>query len=163
MFVVTYRKIFFILSAILVIISIGAMIYFGFELGIDFKGGTITQVSYGASTGPVIAPLAPAPQAARPDQNLIKSELDKLDLGNYLLQPTGQNGYSLRTRELVPEEKDKVLAALSLNNKNPITVENYNSIGPVIGNELKNKALYCHCTCNTLYRTFHYLCLPPRF
>jgi preprotein translocase subunit SecF len=134
MFVVTYRKLFFALSLILIVISIAAMLRFGFNFGIDFKGGTITQVSYNAAP-----PLNAA--ATRPDQNQIKTELDKLNLGNYLLQPTGANGYSLRSRELLESEKQNVLKGLSLNNAHPVNLDNYSSIGPVVGNELKRKAL----------------------
>jgi preprotein translocase subunit SecF len=143
MFVVTYRKIFFIISALLILISVGAMIKFGFNFGIDFKGGTITQVSYSSVSSST--PLVTAPSAiavTRPDQEQIKSELDKIvNIGNYVLQPTGTNGFALRTRELNEQEKTQVLNALSLNNTRPITLDNYNSIGPVVGNELKRKAL----------------------
>jgi preprotein translocase subunit SecF len=125
MFVVHYRKVFFIFSGILLLISIAAMFTFGFNFGIDFKGGSITQVSY---------------QTAYPDQQMIKAELDTLKLGNYLLQPTGTTGYILRTRELTKEESQTLFTALSLNNKYPATIDKYDSIGPVVGNELKNKA-----------------------
>jgi preprotein translocase subunit SecF len=139
MFVVKLRNLFFTLSAILILVSIGAMFVFGFNFGIDFKGGTITQVIYApAFSGPVIGDTAQS--APRPEQILVQDALSKLDIGSYVLQPTGTNGYQLRTRELSTTEKDRVLSALSLNNVNPLTVTNYNSIGPVVGNELKNKA-----------------------
>jgi preprotein translocase subunit SecF len=125
MFVVNYRKTFFILSATLVVISIAAMIGFGFNFGIDFRGGAITQASY---------------KTARPDQKAIMGELDKLNLGNYVLQPVGDNAYSLRTKELSEPEKQAAFKALALNDKNPVTIDKYDSIGPVVGSELKNKA-----------------------
>jgi len=46
MFIVNNRKIFFTLSGLLVLGSILAMIFFGFNFGIDFKGGSILEVSY---------------------------------------------------------------------------------------------------------------------
>ncbi|MDQ3014403.1 MAG: protein translocase subunit SecF [bacterium] len=144
MFVVTYRKIFFIISALLILISIGAMVVYGFNFGIDFKGGTITQVSYMTTTGPLVtAPTATSTPAAvsRPDQESVKAELNKLGLGNYVLQPTGELGFVLRTVELNEQQKQQVLNALSLNGSRQITLENYNSIGPVVGNELKRKAV----------------------
>lgn len=125
MFVVKYKNLFFILSGILIAVSIIAMLVFGFNFGIDFRGGTITQVSY---------------SQGRPDQAVVKSALDKLSIGNYILQPTGTSEYVLRTRELTKDEKDSVLSALALNNTSSTTVEKYDSIGPVVGSELKNKA-----------------------
>ncbi len=136
MFVVIYRKIFFVLSALLIIVSIGAMIMYGFNFGIDFKGGTITQVSYQPTSTNFVA----VGKVVRPTQEEVKASLDKLDLGSYVLQPTGDNGFTLRSRELQEQEKQKVLDTLSLNNTHPLTLENYNSIGPVVGNELKRKA-----------------------
>ncbi len=126
MFVVTYRKLFFTLSALLIAVSIIAMFAFGFNFGIDFKGGTITEVSY---------------QAGRPDQTALNTAIAKLNLGNFVLQPTGTDSYDLRTRELSATEKDAVLGTLSLGSAYPLTVQSYNSIGPVVGSELKNKAV----------------------
>jgi preprotein translocase subunit SecF len=128
MFVVKYRSLFFTLSLILIVLSIGAMLTFGFNVGIDFKGGTITQVSY---------------KNERPQQLEVKSAIEKLNLKNFtdtLIQPTGDKGYIIRSREIAPTEKESFLNALSLNNKNPVTVEKYDSIGPVVGNELKKKS-----------------------
>ncbi len=125
MFVVTYRKLFYVLSVLLLVISIGAMVKFGFNFGIDFKGGAITEVSY---------------PTARPDQDAVKAEVDKLALGNSILQPVGTNMYSIRTRELTQVERDSLVKALSLNGQSEMKVEQFNSIGPSIGNELRRKA-----------------------
>ncbi|MBX4198648.1 protein translocase subunit SecF [Candidatus Parcubacteria bacterium] len=115
MFVVQYRKIFFVLSIILMAVSIAAM-----------RGGTISQVSY---------------KGERPLQAEVQEDLTKLGFGNIVLQPTGEKGYVLRTRELTPAEKETVLNVLSRNNTSPLNIEKYDSIGPVVGNELKRKAL----------------------
>lgn len=125
MFVVIYRKLFYILSVVIIAVSVYAMVSIGFSFGIDFKGGTITQVSYAVS---------------RPEQSVMRAELDKLDLGTYVLQPAGDAGYIVRTRELAVTEKEPFLKALSLSGQASTTVEKYDSIGPVVGSELKNKA-----------------------
>lgn len=125
MFVVQYRKTFFIISAILVLISIAAMITFGFNFGIDFKGGTITQVSY---------------QGERPTQEQVQTSIDRMELGSYVVQPTGETGYIFRTRELTNAEKDTLLQVLSFDGTKPFAVDKYDSIGPVVGSELKKKA-----------------------
>lgn len=138
------------LSGALLAISIVAMIMFGFNFGIDFKGGTITEVSYGANSTSTVA-------AIRPEQEAVKSEISKLNLGETILQPAGDKGYILRTRELTEIEKDGLISALSLNGKNPATVEKYNSIGPVIGAELKKKAVTAIAlviVCIVLFITF---------
>jgi preprotein translocase subunit SecF len=125
MFVVRFRTLFYILSALLLAISIWAMTNYGFNFGIDFKGGAITEVSY---------------PAGRPTQEAVKSEVDKLTLGGYILQPTGEQNFVIRTRELTQTEKASLNNALSLNGANNFTEIRFNSIGPSIGNELRQKA-----------------------
>jgi preprotein translocase subunit SecF len=130
MFVVKFRKIFFALSIVLILISIAAMVKFGFNFGIDFKGGTITQISYTKD---------------RPHPEELKAAVQKLAFENNsdtVIQPTGDKGYIIRTRELSNQEKDLFLTALDLNGSHgSTTVSRYDSIGPVVGNELKNKSL----------------------
>jgi preprotein translocase subunit SecF len=129
MFIVNNRKFFFTLSALLVIGSIAAMFMFGLKLGIDFRGGSILEVSY-ANT--------------RPALEIVRPNLDRLALGNYVLSPMGDLKYSLKARDLTPQEKTEVINALSPMdgvNQNIAKEERFNSIGPVVGNQMKNKAL----------------------
>lgn len=106
--------------------SVLAMYAYGFNLGIDFKGGSILEVSY---------------ESTRPSLESVRSELDNLDLGSYILTPTGERNYTLKTREITLDEKTSILGALSKDSANPPKEEKFNSIGPVVGNQLKNKAL----------------------
>jgi len=122
MFVVTHRKIFFILSAVIVGASLLSMAIFGLQFGIDFTGGAITEVSY-----PV----------ERPDKAAIEERLNNLAIGSYSLRPTGEEGFILRTRDLSEEERQAVLETLSLQGTTEVVQERFNSIGPVIGEELK--------------------------
>ncbi|HAO64971.1 TPA: protein translocase subunit SecF [Candidatus Taylorbacteria bacterium] len=128
MFVVKYRKIFYTFSGILVILSVAAMFVWGFNLGIDFKGGSVLEVAYtGTSTPPSLTDA--------------KASIDALKLGNYSLIPTGSNGYTLRTKDITPAEKTTVENALSQNGKLTLEEKQFDSIGPVLGQESKNKAL----------------------
>jgi preprotein translocase subunit SecF len=125
MFVVTYRKIFFTISAVLLLVSIVAMFIPGFQLGIDFTGGTITEVRY----------------EERPELAQMRSVIDTLGLGQYVLQPSGDSNYIIRTRTLTEEEKERFLNTLSFGGTQQVELERYNSIGPVIGRELRTRAL----------------------
>lgn len=125
MFIVRYRKIFFALTAILVIFSVGSMIFRGFNFGIDFTGGSILEVSYTDS---------------RPDLEAAKAKLDELSLGGYSLRPSGEKGFTLRTKEITSDVKNKVLVALSTDTKTPPHEDRFNTIGPTVGSELRNKA-----------------------
>ncbi len=126
MFIVNNRKFFFALSALLVIGSIVAMFVYGLNLGIDFKGGSVLEVSY---------------VNTRPEMSGVKSSLDSMGLGNYILTPSGEHNYVLKTKDLTPAEKTAVLSAFQKDPNNIAKEERFNSLGPVVGNQLKNKAL----------------------
>ncbi len=142
MFVITYRKLFFILSAVLTGISIFAMVYWGFNLGIDFKGGSITEVSYPGN---------------RPAFTEVKMSVEKLSLGEFILSPVGEKNFTIKTKDLTPAEKSTLIQALSLDGRAPLKEERFNSIGPVVGAELKNKAFLAIAVvilCIVLFVTF---------
>lgn len=126
MFIIKYKKIFLTFSAVLVALSIITFFVFGVKVGIDFKGGAFTEVVY---------------NEARPEQELVSKNLETLDLGSFLLQPTGEKGYILKSRDLTEEEHTKVLNSLSLGGKNKLTEVGFNSIGPSVGRELTRKAI----------------------
>ncbi|MEK7390729.1 MAG: protein translocase subunit SecF [Patescibacteria group bacterium] len=131
MFIIRHRKIFFIFTLVLVLFSVGSMIARGFNFGIDFTGGSILEVSY---------------ENARPDLDKVKEKLDSLavaggvPLGVYSLRPSGDMSYVLRTKEISNETKNKVFAALLLDGQAKAKEDRFNTIGPTVGGELRNKA-----------------------
>lgn len=125
MLVIKYRKIFFAIAAVAVVLSIGSIAVFGLTFGIDFTGGAITEVSY---------------PDGRPDKAVVEEQLQALELGGFSLRPTGENGYIFRSTDLTEENRVAVISALSLDGEAELVEERFNSIGPVIGQELRNKA-----------------------
>jgi preprotein translocase subunit SecF len=125
MFVVQYRKIWFILSALLIALSAYAIFTYGFNYSIDFKGGTITEVKY-AGTVPALDEL--------------NTRIEALNLGGFSARPSGSQDYIVRTKELSQEERTLLLGALNVSGSEP-AIERQNTIGPVAGTELKNKAV----------------------
>ena len=135
MFVINHKKIFFIFSSLLVVSSIFIISVFGLNFGIDFKGGSILEVAYLNEDHLAIEDL--------------KINLQELDLGNLTVQettfndPQGDvNGIILRTKNLTELERESIISVVSQNNQYQIEQKRYNSIGPVIGEELKGKALW---------------------
>ncbi len=120
MIVVKYRKIWYLLSALLIAASLFAVFAYGFNISIDFKGGTITEAGYDA----------------RPDKSLIESRIQDLDIGGFSVRPSGEKNYIVRTKELSGEEKAKLLTALQAT-----SIERQNTVGPTAGSELKGKAV----------------------
>lgn len=125
MIIVKYRKIFFILSAVFVGLSLFFTAIFGLTFGIDFTGGSILEVSY---------------PEGRPLKAELENRLNNLPIGAYSLRPTGDTGFLLRTRALEEGERLDILQVLTLNDSKRVVSERFNSIGPIIGQELRNKA-----------------------
>ncbi|EKE19204.1 MAG: protein-export membrane protein SecF [uncultured bacterium] len=119
------RKIFFVLSAILVIGSIAGLSIFGFNLGIDFTGGSLLEVNM---------PSAPA----APD---IESKINDMDLGKPQVQPAGENNYLIRTKEFGNDVKNDLLGKLR-ENFGDVEEMKFDTVGPTIGKELREKAVY---------------------
>jgi preprotein translocase subunit SecF len=125
MLIVKYRKIFFILTGVIVAAAIFSISFFGLNFGIDFTGGAITEISY---------------TDKRPSKEVLEERLGSLGIGGFSIRPTGEEGYILRTQDLTEEQRVAVLNTLSLGGEKEVVQERFNSIGPTIGSELRNKA-----------------------
>ncbi len=123
MFVVTYRKLFYVLSAILVIGSLISIKIWGLNPGIDFKGGSIIEVEY---TG------------IRPEQTTLATSLAPLAL-DASIRATGNNGYIIRMKDINQEQKNSLTAVLSIFGTS--TEKRFDSVGPLLGTEALRKAL----------------------
>ena len=142
MFVVTYRKLFYTLSAILMIGSVVALGVWGLNFGIDFKGGALLEVSYATT---------------RPEVVAVKDALNTLNLGEYSVRTTGNLGYIIRTKAITPAEKTGILMALTLKDSQKVTENRFDSIGPLLGAEAARKAMASVAlviVCIVLYITF---------
>lgn len=122
MLVVKYRKIWFTLSALVLTASFWAIYQYGFNLSIDFKGGTLTEIKY---------------TEARPMQAEIESKITVLNLGGFSVRPSGEANYVIRTRELSQDESQALHLAIGQRSM----IERQNTIGPVAGAELRSKAM----------------------
>jgi len=108
-------------------LSVLFVILWGLQFGIDFTGGSITEVKY----------------VERPEKSMVETELNTLKgLGVYSLRASGDANYILRTKDLEEAERLEVNNALSLGETLEMEVERFNSIGPIIGEELRNKAFF---------------------
>ena len=134
MLIVKYRKIFFILTGLIAAAAIFSVSFFGLNFGIDFTGGAITEVSY-----PEVV-LEEENINIRPSKETLETGLQNLDIGGFSIRPTGESGYILRTQDLTEEKRVAVLNTLSLGGEKQVIQERFNSIGPTIGSELRNKA-----------------------
>ncbi|OGI75444.1 protein-export membrane protein SecF [Candidatus Nomurabacteria bacterium RIFCSPHIGHO2_02_FULL_42_19] len=125
MFIIKYKKIFLILSVSMVLISVVFISVFGLKSGIEFRGGALVEVVY---------------KDSRPSQDVLNKNLQTLNLGSVLIQPTGELGYIVKSRDLSDLEHSSLLKELTLE-ENVATEISFTSIGPSVGKELARKAI----------------------
>ncbi|MFA5995353.1 MAG: protein translocase subunit SecF [Patescibacteria group bacterium] len=116
------RKIWYAVSTILIITSVIMMVVYGFKLGIDFTGGSLLQVHYNTT---------------RPDTTTIVNQLTSLNLGEIIVQLSGDSAVVIKTAFLDNEKRQQVLQALG----SDVVEDSFESIGPTVGEELRTKAV----------------------
>jgi len=125
MFVIKNKKIFITISIILVILSAVSVGYFGLSYGIDFTGGSIVEVTY---------------LNERPTVEMLHEQIDNMPIGDVSLREAGDQGYIVRTQFLEENEHGALLDLMTIGGEYQLNEERFNSIGPTIGDELKQKA-----------------------
>ncbi|MCD6550411.1 protein translocase subunit SecF [bacterium] len=121
---VKHKKLFFSLSGILVLASIIALILFGLRWGIDFVGGSIIEVDY---------------KDINPNVQEIRSDLSRLDLQEFSVQPKGDKGIILRTQAISEEMHQKILDILK--QKGDLEEARFELVGPIVGEEVRKKTV----------------------
>lgn len=121
-----YRRIYYSLSALLVVASISFFFIFGLKFGIDFRGGSLMQLKFVSSSVP--------------SSESIQSVLEGLSLGDIVVQSTGKSGVILRFVDIDESLHQSMLVRLEALGQ--FEEERFESIGPVIGEETKQKAIW---------------------
>ncbi len=160
MFIIKHKNIFLGLSAFFVIVSVVSIFVYGIRTGIDFTGGSLMEVTYGTpvasnvavvatSTTPTIPVIATSTAVAgtdtsskRPDVNMVREEIKTAGFKDAVVQPIGNDGYVIRMKTLSDAEHKTLLEALSVNGTQQVIEKRFTSIGPLMGNELRIKAIW---------------------
>jgi len=131
--IISHRKIYFSISIILVLASLVSLLLWGLNLGIDFSGGTLMEIEF---------------LGERPGNQEIQEKLADLELDQITLQSTGQKGLILRLKDIDEETHQMVLTELrefdsqGESSSQIITEKRFESVGPLIGQELKRKTFW---------------------
>ena len=129
--VTRYRKIYYIFSGTLIVLSLIALAVWGLELGVDFKGGSML---YGTFTE----------KALSVDE--INSAVAQTGIGEAVVQPSGERDVFIRFNAVDEDMHQKVLAGLAQGAQqagegNSFVEKSFDSIGPSIGKELRSKSV----------------------
>ncbi len=141
MYIVTHRKFFYILSSLIIVVSIVVLALWGLKPGIDFKGGSLFEVTY---------------PDGRPEKAHLEEALKPLEV-DASVRPTRENGFIIRMKDLTLAEQGSVRTAVSFEGKQKIVEERFDTIGPLLGREALGKsfvAIALVILCIVIFITF---------
>ncbi|MBP6924441.1 MAG: protein translocase subunit SecF [Candidatus Pacebacteria bacterium] len=124
--IIRNKKIFLSIAAAIVLTAGAVVAVFGIKPGIDFTGGSLMEVRYGTL----------------PEKSEVETVVGELNLGNTSVRHSESeagSGYLVTTRDLSDEERASLETKLTSIGAEAELVR-FTSIGPVIGQELADKA-----------------------
>lgn len=127
--IIQKRNIFLTISGILIAISITALFTWGLNFGVDFTGGSFLEAEY-ANYQPSITEI----------QNVLQDT----EIKGLTVQPTTDNTFILRFKEVSEDTHQEVLTKLNslTSGQEEATFKElrFDFVGPSIGQELKSKS-----------------------
>jgi len=113
------RKVWYGVSIVLIVPALISIFAQGFNLGIDFTGGSIMEVRFNQHT-------------AMED---VRSVMAEFDMGSVPIQRSDVNDFIIRTRELEEEESNAIILAMG-EKIGEVDMRRNERVGPKIGQEL---------------------------
>lgn len=126
--IIRHKRAFLIIAALIVGGSLAIVALLGLKPGIDFTGGSLTEVRY----------------TSLPDKAAVETAVSELGLGTISVRHSESeagDGYLVSTRDLSDEERTTLEDRLVSIGEGGELVR-FTSIGPIIGQELKDKAVW---------------------
>lgn len=160
--IIQNRKIFFVFSGTLVIASIAIVLFMGIRTGIDFTGGSLIEVAYTRER-----PSADSINTVLSEQGIESVQLQAVDEDGYLIrlpdiEDTKRRDIITALRQQIGDSgeaggsvvepvisEDSLIKDVNLgfegedtsSSTNQLIEERFETIGPVIGQELKSKSI----------------------
>jgi preprotein translocase subunit SecF len=126
--IIKNKKIFLIIAAVIVLACVAIIAAFGLKPGIDFTGGSLMEVRY----------------SALPEKAMVEEAVGALDIGNFSVRQSESeagSGYLISTKDLSESQRAQLETTLKATGTDGELVR-FTSIGPVIGQELADKAVW---------------------
>lgn len=120
------KKIWLTISALIMVPGIVALITWGLPLGIDFKGGASTEITF--------------EERAVTQTELVEKVKTYPEARGAVIAQVGEKSFSIKVLPITEEEHQKILAALTTD-FGQISEQQYQSVGPTVSSDLTAKAI----------------------
>ena len=117
------RYIFFGLSLLIILTGLAIILTRGIPLSIDFKGGSLLEISFSGQS---------------PETEEIYAVYDDAGIADVQVQTSETGSYIIRSQFLQNESRDAVLASLT-EEIGEVTVIRFDSVGPSIGEQVTSR------------------------
>lgn len=124
--IIPKKNLFLTIAAAMTLAGVIALFLWQLRLGIDFTGGSLLEVVY---------------SAPRPAVEILKQKVESIGIKEYDVKLAGDHGVMLRLSAIDEDTHQKILTELKKDDTNLIQ-KSFESIGPVIGEELKSKSVW---------------------
>lgn len=123
--IIRNRKIWYIFSSVLIVLSALSIIFIGLRVGVDYKGGSILEL-----------------QSSNQNINeIVEDALKNNSITNYQIKYSGDNIINIRMGEITNDIKQAIINDISLS-ASDIKELSYDNVGPTVGKNLRNKSIY---------------------
>jgi preprotein translocase subunit SecF len=125
--ILEYKRIFLTISAMAVLGAIAMISFFGFNLGIDFKGGSVYEIKYKENNSPLVVD--------------VKKFVSDVGIETATVQKLGGTSFVIKTPELSDELKNTLDDKLSADGKYVFEEVQFKTISPSVSSEFINKSI----------------------
>lgn len=134
--IIEKRKIWYIISILMFVVSILALLVFKLNLGIDFTGGSAMQVQLSNEIKSNVDVKSGDAFSKYLNENIANEKT-----GTITVQKINDKEFNLKFREISQADKEVIIGSLKDKVDPKVRELSFEVIGPTLGNELKNKTI----------------------
>ncbi len=125
--IVKRRYWYFGLSLLVIVPGMIALIIWGLPLSIDFKGGSLLDISV---------------KGTLPQPSQVTALYTANGFSDSIVQTTGQNGLIIRSLAMTDAQRDQLISQMQTEYNITITINRFESVGPSVGQEVAKAAAF---------------------
>ncbi len=124
--IIQKRNVWLSIAGVYTLIAIVSLFMFGLKVGIEYTGGSLLEVAYSKDI---------------PSSETLQKHMEQVGIKDAEIKSAGERGVIFRFEDVNEETHQKIVAELKKDDAQ-LTENAFESIGPVIGEELKNKSIW---------------------